>query len=223
MKKLITEEEKKQIRNMYSLEENLFSDLIDKVSNSDIAQTLKKIFSSDDSSEESDDIFSDKKTSDGGSKINLGNLKITEPSSSDKDFYEKILDEIGAPNSKSNMAFFYAWRQAEGAKATYNPFNTTQKKDGSTFWNCLKRGNGGCIGGVRNYKSESDGIDATVKTLKNGRYKCIVDGLKNDIGAMKIAECSDLKTWGTGEGVKRVLKSEKINPPEISRSLVKKI
>lgn len=223
MKKLITEEEKKQIRNMYSLEENFFSDLIDKASQSDLVKSLKKIFSPDDSSEESDDKSSDKKSSERGSKISVGNLKILEPSSSDKNFYKKILDELGAPKSESNMAFFYAWRQAEGAKATFNPFNTTQKKDGSTFWNCLKRGGGGCVGGVRNYKSESDGIDATVKTLKNGRYKCIVDGLKDDIGAMKIAECGDLKTWGTGEGVKRVLKSGKINPPEISRSLVKKI
>lgn len=207
---------------MYSLDENFFSDLFDTVSQSDFAKSLKKIFSSDDS-DDSDDRSSDESSPKKGSTISIGDLKITEPSSSDKNFYKKILEEIGAPNSKSNLAFFYAWRQAEGAKATYNPFNTTQKKDGSTFWNCLKRSGSGCAGGVRNYKSESDGIDATVKTLKNGRYKCIVDGLKNDIGAMKIAECSDLKTWGTGEGVKRVLKSGKINPPEISRSLVKKI
>lgn len=219
MKKLITEEEKQQIKNMYSVDENIFSDLYDKVTKSDFVSTLKKMFSPEDDKEES----TDQKKSEKGSSISVGNLKISEPNSSDKSFYKKILDEIGAPDSEENMAFLYAWRQAEGAKASFNPFNTTQKKEKSTFWNCLKRGEGGCIGGVRNYKSESDGLDATVKTLKNGRYKCIVDGLKNDIGATKIAECSDLKTWGTGEGVKRVLKSGKINPPEISRSLVKKI
>jgi len=218
MKKLITEEEKKQIRNLHSLNENIFSDLFDKVSQSDFAKNLKKIFSPDSSEDESSDKSSDKKSS-----VGLGELKVSEPNSFDKKFYKKILDKIDAPDSDQNMAFFYAWRQAEGAKATYNPFNTTQSKENSTLWNCLRKKEGRCFGGVRNYKSEEDGIDATVKTLTNGRYKCIVDGLKNDIGAKKIAECSDLKTWGTGEGVKRVLKSGNVNPPQISKTLVKQV
>ena len=39
------------------------------------------------------------------------------------------------------------------------------------------------------------------------RIKCIVDGLKSDKGASKIAECSDLEKWGTGGGITRVLKT----------------
>jgi hypothetical protein len=155
--------------------------------------------------------------------VDIANYKITEPSSQDKDFYNKVLTNLGAPVSKQNLLFFYAWRQAEGAKSTYNPFNTTQPKEGSTLWNCLNKKGGKCVGGVRNYKTKQDGIDATVKTITNGNYKCIVDGLKSDKGASKIAECSDLKKWGTGGGITRVLKTKKINPPAISTTEVKSI
>jgi hypothetical protein len=155
--------------------------------------------------------------------VDLKDYKITEPSSEDKEFYTKVLSNIGAPISKENLLFFYAWRQAEGAKSTYNPFNTTQSKEGSTLWNCLSRKNDKCVGGVRNYKTKQDGIDATVKTMKNGNYKCIVDGLKGNKGAVKIAECPDLKKWGTGTGVTRVLKTKKVNPPAISKTEVKAV
>lgn len=155
--------------------------------------------------------------------VDIKDYKITEPSSSDKSFYSQVLSGVGAPVTKQNLLFFYAWRQAEGAKSTFNPFNTTQPKEGSTLWNCLSKKNGKCVGGVRNYKSKDDGINATVKTITNGNYKCIVDGLKGDKGASKIAECSDLKKWGTGGGITRVLKTKNINPPAISTSEVKSV
>jgi len=154
--------------------------------------------------------------------VDIKQYKITEPSSEDKNFYSEVLKKIGAPVSKQNLLFFYAWRQAEGAKSTYNPFNTTHKKDGSTLWNCLKKKGGKCIAGVRNYKSKQDGIDATAETIKNGHYGCILDGLKSDKGATEIAACSSaLKTWGTRDGIAKVLKTKKINPPQISKSQVK--
>jgi hypothetical protein len=154
--------------------------------------------------------------------VDVKNYKITEPSNEDKDFYSKVLQKLGAPVSKQNLLFFYAWRQAEGAKSTYNPFNTTQKKENSTLWNCLSKKDGRCVGGVRNYKTKQDGIDATVTTLKNGHYNCIVDGLKSDKGATNIAGCSAaLKTWGTRGGILRVLNTKKINPPQISKTEVK--
>jgi hypothetical protein len=121
------------------------------------------------------------------------------------------------------MLFFYSWRQAEGAKATFNPFNTTKKMEKQSYWNCLKKKDGKCVGGVKNYSTKEDGITATIETLNNGRYECIVDGLKNNIGAKKIAQCSSLKTWGTGELVSKVLNGSSIKPPEISRTLVKKV
>ena len=209
MKKLITESEKEEIRNLYSLDENFFSDILDKLSG---------LFGKSDSDTDEKE---DKKVSSVTASLKKG--KITPPSQTDKAFYEEVLKGIGAPVTSENLAFFYAWRQAEGAKASFNPFNTTHKKEKSTLWNCLRRKEGKCVGGVRNYNNEDDGIDATIKTLKNGNYKCIVDGLKKNIGAKKIAECGDLKTWGTGGGVLRVINSGSIKPPAISRTLVKKV
>jgi len=150
-------------------------------------------------------------------------IEVSKSSSSDDQIYKKILSGIGAPSSEENMKFFYGWRQAEGAKAKFNPFNTTKKKERSKFYNCLKRTGGKCVGGVRNYKSEQEGIDATVETLKLGYYTCITDGLKDNIGAKKIAnKCkSALQTWGTGGLVATVLNGKGLHPPSISREEVK--
>jgi hypothetical protein len=118
----------------------------------------------------------------------------------DEDFYKKLLSELGAPTSKENLKFLYAWRQSEGKAGKYNPFNTTHKMPNATNFNSV---------GVKNYASIEDGLNATLKTLKNGRYNCIVNGLKNDIGAKKIStDClSELKTWGTGELLSKVVTS----------------
>jgi peptidoglycan hydrolase-like protein with peptidoglycan-binding domain/murein DD-endopeptidase MepM/ murein hydrolase activator NlpD len=125
----------------------------------------------------------------------------------DKNFYERILKELGAPVTSENLKFLYAWRQAEGKGGRYNPFNTTWKLPGSTNMNKV---------GVQHYKSLEDGMIATLKTLRNGRYSCIVDGLKNDIGASQISKCSSLKTWGTGDLVAKVVNSyEKGASPSI--------
>jgi len=129
----------------------------------------------------------------------------------DKEFYDQILKGIGAPITKSNLKFLYAWRQAEGGKATNNPFNTTLKlkNDGKkTNYNSV---------GVKNYSTPSYGVEATVKTLLNGYYDCIVDGLRNDLGAERISKMcvSQLKTWGTGSLVGKVLQHGSINPPPI--------
>ena len=133
-------------------------------------------------------------------KINVGN---------DKDFYESILNGIGAPITDENMKFLYAWRKGEGGKATNNPFNTTfklKKDSGMSNYNKV---------GVKNYSTPNYGIEATVKTLGLPYYTCITDGLKNDIGADKLSQCTSLKTWGTGDLVAKVLRGGDVTPPEI--------
>ena len=116
----------------------------------------------------------------------------------DENFYKKILEILGAPASNENLKFLYAWRQAEGKAGKYNPFNTTYILPGSTNFN---------KDGVKNYLTIEDGLSATIKTLKNNRYDCIVNGLKNDIGASEIAKCECLFTWGTGDLVSKVVNS----------------
>ena len=63
-----------------------------------------------------------------------------------------------------------AWRQHEGAKATYNPFNTTQKAAGATNYNSV---------GVKNFTNRAQGLKATLDTLNNGRYGAIITAIKN--------------------------------------------
>ncbi len=116
----------------------------------------------------------------------------------DKNFYAKLLENLGAPISEENLKFLYAWRQAEGKGGINNPFNTTYTMPNSESINSA---------GVKSYNTLEDGMIATIKTLKNGRYDCIVDGLKRDIGADKIARCESLETWGTGDLVSRVVAS----------------
>jgi hypothetical protein len=127
----------------------------------------------------------------------------------DSSFYAKLLENLGAPVSEENLKFLYAWRQAEGSGGTFNPFNTTWDLPGSVSVNSH---------GVKSYETIEDGMVATLKTLRKTTYSCIVNGLKNDIGADKIAKCESLKTWGTGDLVAQVVRgynsgsSPKIKP-----------
>lgn len=126
---------------------------------------------------------------------------------SDDEFYEEILKGIGAPVTPDNMEFMYAWRQSEGGEAKNNPFNTTHHKPGATFYNCLTKGSEGkCIHGVKNYKQKSDGVDATIATLKNGKYDNIIASLKNGKDSMKTAQALQNSPWGTGDLTIKVLK-----------------
>ena len=120
---------------------------------------------------------------------------IQNKTTSDDEFYKRVLGCIGAKPTKGNMAFMYAWRQSERSEADFNPFNTTKNLPGSTIYNYAK---------VKNYKSAEDGIKATCDTLKLSYYTDIVNGLKNDVGLYKLSRMEGLKKWGTGELIAKV-------------------
>jgi hypothetical protein len=115
--------------------------------------------------------------------------KIPDKMTSDDDFYKKVLACVGAKPTKGNMSFMYAWRQSEGAKANFNPFNTTMNMPGATIYNDSK---------VKNYKSMEDGVKATCDTLKLDNYRDIKEGLIKDVGLYKLSRMKGLKKWGTG-------------------------
>lgn len=121
--------------------------------------------------------------------------KIVNKTTSDDEFYKKVLKCLGAEPTKGNMSFMYAWRQSEGGKATFNPFNTTKNMPGSTDYNSHK---------VKNYQSMEDGIKATCDTLKLSYYSDIVDGLKKDVGLYELSRMEGLKKWGTGQLLAKV-------------------
>jgi LAS superfamily LD-carboxypeptidase LdcB len=143
---------------------------------------------------------------------NVG-IVITPPSSDDIAFYNAILTGINAPLTPENLKFFYAWRKAESGEAAWNPFNTTQKSDNTTNYNC----NAGFP--VKNYASKDLGIKATVETLTSVYYPKILEGLRKNVGAYKISTYVDeLGTWGTGYGVNKVLAGANLVPPPISQT-----
>ena len=133
----------------------------------------------------------------------------------DKEFYEQILNCVGAPITEENLKFLYAWRQAESTNAANNPFATTMPFNNATLYGTNKSK-------VKEYQTRQDGLEATCKTLKLGYYTCIVEGLINDIGAELISTKCDsaLKKWGTHATtplITKVLKG-KIDPPPIAKS-----
>jgi hypothetical protein len=129
--------------------------------------------------------------------------------SDDLGFYKAVLKGLGVNETPEKIKFLQAWRQGEGGQARNNPFNTSKDVpgDADTKYNSH---------GVRNYPDRKTGLDATIATLKLSYYKEIVDLLKKDnVTAEELARTRALKKWGTGEMVKKVLASGKINPPDI--------
>lgn len=169
---------------------------------SDFQKKLLDMFIDKKDSESKKSSGSDNKKVDTSQK--KSSSKVSQSGMINKDFYENLLRRLGAPITDENLKFLYAWRQAEGDGGKYNPFNTTLKKPGSTFFNYL---NSQKTIGVQNYPNEEVGITATIDTLNHNRYKCITDGLKQDIGATEITNkcASALKTWGTGDLIGKVL------------------
>jgi hypothetical protein len=85
-----------------------------------------------------------------------------------------VLKGIGIPNpNSSQIQFMKSWRQHEGGtdiNPSWNALNTTQPKPDSPHFNSAT---------VRNYPDRQTGIDATIETLKNGRYNNVIEAIKN--------------------------------------------
>jgi hypothetical protein len=79
--------------------------------------------------------------------------------------------------SQQTVNLVSAWTKQEGTKARYNPLATTLKYNGSTNFNNLGGGSG-----VQNYQTRTDGIQASVMTLrgKHAGYADIVRGLSTN-------------------------------------------
>ena len=120
------------------------------------------------------------KTNKKGKNILITKYNVTYLSSEQTiQFYTDVLKKLGAKPTPGNLVFIYAWRQAEGANATYNPWNSTQHLGGSTNYNTIP---------VQNYLTYNDGITASVKTLTNGHYSNIIKAFKKGIPNQKQAQ-----------------------------------
>lgn len=102
-----------------------------------------------------------------------------------------LLQALGAPATQANVASVTDWIAHEGpygTQAQNNPLNTTQPATGSTSFDGLA---------VQNYPSPTEGLNATVATIENGRYPQILMHLKAGNGLLSGAE-ENLLTWSGG-------------------------
>jgi len=85
-------------------------------------------------------------------------------------FLIDVLKGVGVPTpNEFQLQFMKIWRQHEGGKAAWNPFNTTLNLPDSTPYNYVP---------VRNYPNRNLGLQATIRTLRNGRYNNIINSIK---------------------------------------------
>lgn len=102
-----------------------------------------------------------------------------------------VLRGLGKQPNERNVSNLIGWARAEGGHthndARYNYLNTTQNMPGA--------GNTGTQGNIKVYRSLQQGIDATIKTLKNGRYGGIIRAL--DSSPQSLASAIDSSPWGT--------------------------
>lgn len=146
----------------------------------------------------------------GGSRVTTGTAAVTTPAkggskpgspgnvpnnAKEKQVIDAILKGLGGPSSAANESSLANWFKREEPTfpppCQYNPMATTENEPGATTFNSA---------GVKNYLSWNQGIDATVKTLDNGRYPAIVAALQKGIGLSggTGAVASELLTWSGG-------------------------
>jgi hypothetical protein len=102
-------------------------------------------------------------------------------------FYQGVAQQLGIPLTPDTLRFMEAWQRAEGGTPD-NPWNTTEGAPGARVINSV---------GVKRYGDINTGIDATVRTLLNGRYNGIVDALRR--GDVQAAlDDPGLRTWSGG-------------------------
>ena len=109
-------------------------------------------------------------------------------------FISLLLQKLGAPETAQNRSFLKGWQRWEGGwtnnDASFNPWNTTSGGPGAL----------GSINsvGVKKYDTLEHGLDATVRTLNNGRYGDILTALKSG-DPFKAKPVAGLSTWLSGK------------------------
>jgi hypothetical protein len=112
------------------------------------------------------------------------------------DWARAQLTDLGITPSRGAMQIMVGWARAEGGHfkndAHFNVLNTTQPMPGA--------GNTGTQGNIKQYRSWQQGIKATTRTLRNGRYGGILRSLEQGNPNEAIAAIG-ASPWGTGGGL----------------------
>jgi hypothetical protein len=135
-------------------------------------------------------------TSNGSSGASSGKISVGSINSQ-SGWAQALLKALGDPTTSANIKSIEHWEQLEGGNwqntAKYNPLDTTYQLPGSTNMGGSTAG----ANGVQAYTSWSQGLQATVDTLKNGSYNDILAALKSGKGLTSGA-ASGLSTWSGG-------------------------
>lgn len=104
-------------------------------------------------------------------------------------FAHAVLAKIHAPHTEANVKSMVAWIHREGGGGKNNPLNTSYHMPGASVFNQY---------GVRNYKTWSDGIQATTFTLTNGMYPELLYRFRTGLGICGY-QTTELGIW-SGNG-----------------------
>lgn len=118
----------------------------------------------------------------------------------------RLLNRLDIKPNRQNVKALVGWQRAEGGHynndARFNPLNTTQPMPGA--------GNTGTQGNIKVYRSPKQGLRATVKTLRNGRYDNILGALQQG-SAQDVASAIGRTPWGTSSDlVSRTIADTKV-------------
>lgn len=121
--------------------------------------------------------------------------------SGQRTFAVSLLKKLNIPANSQNVRALVGWERAEGGhwnnNARYNPLNTTQPEPGA--------GNTGTQGNIKVYRNWDQGLNATVETLRNGRYGNILQALRSG-NAGQVAQAIGSSPWGTSASlIQRVI------------------
>jgi murein DD-endopeptidase MepM/ murein hydrolase activator NlpD len=126
-------------------------------------------------------------TSSGSSQASSGSLGTRQG------FAVALLNALGAPVTSQNLLAIESWEVAEGGGfgglTAFNPLNTTLALPGSRTVTRV---------GVQAYTSAAQGFQATVDTLREGRYSGIVGALRAGNSARAVEQAVAASPWGTG-------------------------
>jgi len=124
----------------------------------------------------------------------------------------QFLSKIGAPTTAANIQAMTTWMAYEGGhwknSANYNPLNTTLQTSQST-------GSMNSVG-VQRYASWDSGLDATVQTIRNGKYGNILAALQAGNDPQAVIQAINASPWGTH--IKGGKSSQSVATPSIGIS-----
>lgn len=113
------------------------------------------------------------------------------PSAITPEFWTRVLGNLGAAATQTNIESLQAWSRREGTRAHWNPLATTKGGyPGETNFNSA---------GVKNYPDEATGALATADTLK--KYTKVMAALMQSLPSTQWASAgvsSDLLRWSGG-------------------------